>query len=123
MTPAAAPDVRANGGLPCPPAGIDTFLSEPSPEVLNVLTRTLGPVLVLGAGGKMGLHLSMMLQRGYALLGSSGRTIAVSRFRTLHDREAFERNQVATIACDLADEKALESLPDAPTVFYLAGAK
>lgn len=109
--------------LPCPPADVDQFLSEPSAAVTALLARTPGQVLVLGAGGKMGLHLSLMLRRALHAAGRADALLAVSRFSTLRDRAEFDRYQIATHACDLSDPEALARLPDAPTVFFLAGVK
>jgi len=110
-------------GLPCPADGVDVFLSQPSPEATAVLARAPGPVLVLGAGGKLGLHLSLMLQRALAALGRPADLTAVSRFQTLHDRSDFDRHGITTQAADLCDPAALAALPEAPTVFFLAGVK
>ncbi|MBM3854884.1 MAG: NAD(P)-dependent oxidoreductase [Verrucomicrobia bacterium] len=121
MTPATtAPESPA---LPCPADGVDEFLSRPSPEATAVLAQTAGPVLVLGAGGKMGLHLSLMLQRALASLGRPHALTAVSRFTTLHDLTDFTRHGIATRAADLCDPAVLAALPEAPTVFFLAGVK
>ncbi len=109
--------------LPCPVNGADEFLSQPSPEATAVLARTEGPVLVLGAGGKLGLHLSMMLQRALTALGRPTALTAVSRFQTLHDRSDFMQHGIATCAADLCHPAALAALPEAPTVFFLAGVK
>lgn len=109
--------------LPCAPESADEFLSRPTPGVLATLRDVAGPILVLGAGGKMGLHLSAMLRRAYDQLGRSDRVIAVSRFTTLNDAEQFNRFGVETIAVDLTAPDALESLPEAPVVFFMAGVK
>lgn len=109
--------------LPCAPNEADQFLSRPTPGVLDTLTRTPGPILVLGAGGKMGLHLCAMLRRGLDRLGRADRVLAVSRFTTLRDRDAFTALGVETVACDLADPISIATLPKAPTVFFLAGVK
>lgn len=110
-------------GLPCPPARVDDFLSQPTPRVLEVLARTAGPFLILGAGGKIGLHLSVMLRRALDQLGRKDRVVAVSRFSTLRDRAAFESRGVETLACDLSRAEDLARLPEAPTIFFLAGVK
>jgi nucleoside-diphosphate-sugar epimerase len=47
----------------------------------------------------------------------------VSRFTTLHDRADFDRHGITTIALDLSAPGALAALPEAPTVFFLAGVK
>lgn len=109
--------------LPCAPDKIDDFLSEPSPAVQETLSRHPGPMLVLGAGGKIGLHLCAMIRRAFDAAGRKDPVIAVSRFSTLRDRDEFENRGITTLACDLADEAALAKMPDAPTVFFLAGVK
>ncbi|MFM9032632.1 MAG: hypothetical protein ACKOTF_18545 [Opitutaceae bacterium] len=91
--PSADP-AAADRGLPCAPEDIDSVLSEASPAVTAVLARTPGRVLVLGAGGKMGLHLSVMLQRALGSLGRTDDLLAVSRFRTLRDREDVRAGDV-----------------------------
>lgn len=102
---------------------MDDFISRPTVRAIEVIARAPGPFLVLGAGGKIGLHLSVMLRRALDQLGRKDRVIAVSRFSTLRDRTAFEQRGVETHACDLADPASLQALPDAPTIFFLAGVK
>jgi nucleoside-diphosphate-sugar epimerase len=111
------------GALPCPPDQVDDFLSQPSDKVRQVLSRTPGPVLVLGAGGKIGLHLCLMIRRTLDLLGRPDEVVAVSRFRTLRDSKIFTQHDVKTHVGDLEDQACLAALPDAPTVFFLAGVK
>lgn len=113
----------ARPGLPCGAAEVDDFLSAPTPRVIEVLARTPGPFIVLGAGGKIGLHLSAMLRAALQRLGRDDRVIAVSRFSTLRDRAEFERRGIETQTCDLGDPDSVNRLPDAPTVFFLAGVK
>jgi nucleoside-diphosphate-sugar epimerase len=80
-------------------------------------------MLVLGAGGKLGLHVSLMLRRALQTQGRTDPVVAVSRFGTLRDRAAFESCGIATHACDLSDPAQVAKLPDAPSVFFLAGVK
>ena len=109
--------------LPCPPSEVDDFLSRPSAEVREVMARTPGTVLVLGAGGKIGFHLSVTIHRALESLGRNDEIVAVSRFGTLREREDFERRGVVTQVCDLADARDLKKLPEPATIFFLAGAK
>lgn len=102
---------------------MDQFLGEPTPAAIATLAGIPGPILVLGAGGKMGLHLCLMLRRGLDALGRTDPVIAVSRFRTLRDRADFESQGITVHAADLAEDAGLAAVPDASTVFYLAGAK
>lgn len=110
-------------GLPCLPAAVDDFLAEPPPRVVDFAGRAPGPFLVLGAGGKLGLNLCAMLRRALELAGQPARVIAVSRFRTLRDRAAFEQRGIETCTCDLQEDAAVAALPEAPVVFFLAGVK
>lgn len=110
--------------LPCPPAGVDEFLSAPPDSVVAAAAGLPAPVLVLGAGGKMGLHLSLMLRNALNAAGrADARVIAVSRFSTLRDRDVFTEAGIETIACDLSVAAEVAALPEAPSVFFLAGVK
>jgi len=112
-----------NYSLPCAVTEIDDFIATPSPEVIETVRTWDSDVLVLGAGGKMGLHLCAMIQKSLELIGSGRSVIAVSRFGNLMDQDDFESRNIRTIAGDLRDEAFLSSLPDTKLVFFLAGAK
>lgn len=109
--------------LPCHPDAVETFLSEPQPGTLDTLRQHSGDILVIGAGGKMGLHLCLMLQRALDQLGRTDRVWAASRFQTLNSSEAYEAAGITTLAGDFRDEGFRQSLPRCPLVFYLVGAK
>lgn len=102
---------------------LDLLASEPDRGVVETLDHSEGDLLVAGAGGKMGHHLALMLRRGLDVLGSGRKVIAVSRFGEAAARAAFEEAEIETISADLSDPDAVEALPDAGAVFYLAGKK
>ena len=102
---------------------LDLLASEPDRALVETLSRIDGDVVVAGAGGKMGYHLSRMLRRGFDTLGASNRVIAVSRFGEEETRAPFEDHHITTHPADLTDAAALAALPDASTVFFLAGRK
>jgi nucleoside-diphosphate-sugar epimerase len=109
--------------LPCPAEKLDEFLSAPSPEVIQFVRGWRGNILVLGAGGKMGLHLCLMLHAALTAAGSSARVSAVSRFRTLRDQTSFAEAGISTVSCDLSNPADLAALPEAEIVYFLAGMK
>lgn len=109
--------------LPCHPDELDRFISRPTDSVTQSLSTLDGDVLVLGAGGKMGLHVCQMLQRALIMRNSPHRAIAVSRFGSVNARDVFHENGIETIACDLAHPTTLATLPEARNVIFLAGAK
>jgi nucleoside-diphosphate-sugar epimerase len=114
----------SNLSLPCSPCDINQFLSEPSTGVLHAARELEGPVGVLGAGGKVGLHMAAMLRRALDGVGRQDvKVYAVSRFGSARAREEFAKFGVETIAADLLDEPALAALPDFRTIYFMAGVK
>lgn len=109
--------------LPCPMGELDAFLSEPQEGALRTLAGYDGDVLVLGAGGKMGLHLCLLLKRAFESLGKPNAVWAASRFSSLNSRDAYERSGIQVMAGDFRDDAFVASLPNCPLVFYLVGAK
>ena len=80
--------------------------------------------MVLGAGGKMGPTLARMVRRGSDEIGhQQRRVIAVSRFSSASAAEALHQHGVETIACDLFDRSAVQALPEAPNIIFMAGQK
>ncbi|PTX96069.1 NAD(P)-dependent oxidoreductase [Spartobacteria bacterium LR76] len=110
-------------GLPCAPSQVDDFLSEPPDAVVKAVGRMGGNFMVLGAGGKMGLHLCLMLRKAIDRSGRRARLTAVSRFGNASDRTPFESRGVAVQSCDLCKPGDLESLESAENIIFLAGAK
>lgn len=116
-------DPADSTALPCSPGDVDEFIAQPNDAVVETVRRQKGPMLILGAGGKMGLHLSLMLRAAVQRAKVDVPVIAVSRFSTLRDQADFTQRGIEVIPCDLEDANALARLPDAPTVFFLAGVK
>ena len=95
----------------------------PQEGALQTLKRFPGDILVLGAGGKMGLHLCLMLQKALKALGREDTVYAASRFQSLNSTHAYTTAGIETLSGDFRDEKFRKSLPRCPIVFYLVGAK
>ena len=102
---------------------LEDLLSEPTPEVVLTLRHLEGDLIVLGVAGKMGPSLARMARRASDLAGVRRRIIGVARFSSAGFEAELQRHGVETIRCDLLDEKALQRLPDAANVLYLAGMK
>jgi nucleoside-diphosphate-sugar epimerase len=98
---------------------LEDFMSAPGPALAADLARAPGDLMVLGVGGKMGPTLARMAKRA----DPARRVIGVARFSEPGLRERLERHGVECIACDLLDRTALERLPSAPNVVYMAGYK
>ena len=102
---------------------LDDLLTTPPLPLIEALRATPGDLLVLGAGGKMGPTLALLAARALRASGLPARVIAVSRFSEPGLRDRLEEQGVATIACDLLEDGALDRLPDAANVVFMAGRK
>ena len=99
--------------------GLEDILSEPTEATKKIVAGIAGDIVVLGAGGKMGPTLAMMLKKA-----SPGKKIyAVSRFSDKAVRSRIEQAQIETIEADLLNESHYRKLPDVENVFFLAGMK
>lgn len=93
-------------------------MTTPSAVVREAVAKLDGDVLILGAGGKMGPTLAELLKRAGA-----PRVMAVSRFGAAAGRAYLDHIGVETIRADLLDPDALQALPSAEYVYFLAGFK
>jgi len=98
-------------------------LTRPSRSDIEFAGRLKGDVMVLGAGGKMGPTLAKRLRRAIGEAHSQSRVIAVSRFHDQAARNLLHTEGIETLACDLMDPAAVEQLPSAENVIYMAGRK
>lgn len=104
-------------------AALDELLSRPTPALIQFVTRLSSPLLVLGAGGKMGPSLAVLARRAAEAAGHPLEVIAVSRFSNPAARAQLEAQGVRTVSSDLLDPAALRALPDAANLLYLVGLK
>ena len=98
---------------------LEEFMTRPSQALIDDLAGTPGDILILGVGGKMGPTLARMAKRA----APSKRVIGVARFSEEGVRKALTAAGVETIAADLLDRAALEKLPKAANVVFMAGRK
>ncbi|MFC3228531.1 NAD-dependent epimerase/dehydratase family protein [Marinibaculum pumilum] len=98
---------------------LEELLSRPSPAVIRDLSALDGDIILLGAGGKIGPSLARMARRA-----CPGRRIyAVARFSEAGVREGLEADGIECLTADLLDRAAIEGLPKAKNVLFLAGRK
>ena len=94
-------------------------MTTPSPALIADMGKLEGDILILGVGGKMGPTLARMAKRA----APERRVIGVARFSEKGLREKLESQGVECIACDLLERAALERLPRAPNLVFMAGHK
>lgn len=109
--------------LPCQPQEVDDFLSNPSPELIAMFKRIKGDFMVLGAAGKMGLHVCLMIKKALDSMEDKRRVIAVSRFSNPTSKDEFEEFGLICQPCDLSDPLQVSSLELVENIIFMAGAK
>jgi nucleoside-diphosphate-sugar epimerase len=102
---------------------LEDLLSAPTPAAIETMARVQGDVIILGVAGKMGPSLAAMVKRASDEAGTKRKIIGVSRFGSPGAEEALQVQGIQTIKADLLDRGALDRLPDAPNVIYMAGMK
>ena len=98
---------------------LEEFMTRPTAALAADLSRVPGDIMVLGVGGKMGPTLARMAKRA----DPARRVIGVARFSEPGLRDKLEAQGIECIACDLLDRAAIERLPRAPNVVFMAGHK
>jgi dTDP-4-dehydrorhamnose reductase len=104
-------------------AELDEVMSRPSPALISFVRSLNSPLVVLGAGGKMGPSLCALARRAADEAGHNLEVMAVSRFSSPDARRWLEERGVSVHAADLMDPTAVRGLPDAENVIYYVGLK
>lgn len=102
---------------------LNTYLTTPSAGLIEDMKKVKGDILILGAGGKMGPTLALLAKNALLAAGSKSKVIAVSRFSDPIVCDLLRSNDIEMHSTDLLEPGALEKLPDAPNVIYMAGRK
>ena len=100
-------------------AQLEDVMTTPAPALVDALKEVPGDLLILGIGGKMGPTLARLARRA----APGKRIIGVSRFSEAGLRPKLEAAGIDCIAADLLDRAAVERLPKAPNVIFMAGRK
>src|SRR5918999_745008 len=98
---------------------LEEFMTRPTRELEADLARADGDLIILGVGGKMGPTLARMAKRA----APTKRVIGVARVSEKGLKAKLESQGIECVACDLLDRAALERLPRASNVVFMAGHK
>lgn len=102
---------------------LEELLTRPSPMLIEFVRTLEGPLVILGAGGKMGPTLAVLAKRAAAAAQHSLDIIAASRFSDRAVAGKLRDHGIRTVSCDLLDGASVQSLPEAGNVIYLVGLK
>ena len=102
---------------------LESYLSEPTDEVISAIASLEGAILILGVGGKMGPSLAKQAKRAIDSAGIDKKVIGVSRFSTPGIQLSLIDAGIDTVIANLLCEDDLEDLPDIQNVIFMAGRK
>ena len=102
---------------------LEDRLSQPTENDAQAMANLKGDLLILGAGGKMGPSLARLARRAANMAGIEKRVIAVARFSDRELQSQLRKDGIETIQSDLLHPGALQELPDAANVVFMAGRK
>jgi hypothetical protein len=98
-------------------------MTRPRPVLVEFMRTLSSPLVILGAGGKMGPTLAILARRAADAAGLPLEIIAVSRYSDPGARAALESRGVRTLSADLMERDSFARLPDTPNLLYLVGLK
>ncbi len=102
---------------------LEDCLTRPRPEFISFIKSVRSPLLIFGAGGKMGPTLAVVARRAAEIAGHRLEIVAASRFSDPAARRWLEEHRVKTVNCDLLQKGSLKQLPFAEDILYLVGLK
>lgn len=102
---------------------LEDILSRPSEADAKAMAALEGDLLILGVAGKMGPSLAHRARRACEAAGVRKRIIGVARFSNPAAQKQLNDWGVETVAADLLEAGALDKLPDAPNVIFMAARK
>lgn len=120
LSPVANP---ARAGVVNTEAELNELLTRPGPALVEAIRTYSGPLVILGAGGKMGPSLALLAKRAAEAAGHSLEVLAVSRFTDARAQKELESGGVKTLSLDLLEAKSVAQLPETQNVIYLVGLK
>jgi nucleoside-diphosphate-sugar epimerase len=94
-------------------------MSTPSESLVEYFRELTGDIMIVGAGGKIGPTMAWMAKRAADQAGANKQVFAVD----VLPLKSLAGNGVETIQCDLLDRKAVDRLPRAENVIFMAGRK
>ena len=98
---------------------LEEYMTRPDPALVEDLATVEGDILVLGVGGKMGPTLARLARRA----APEKRVIGIARFSEPGLEEKLQGWDIETIRADLLYREAVEALPRAANVVFMAGRK
>ncbi|MCL2647523.1 MAG: NAD-dependent epimerase/dehydratase family protein [Phycisphaerales bacterium] len=104
-------------------AQLEDMLSTPTQGAIDSVGKAKGDWMVLGVGGKIGPSLAHMVKRCVDASGSRAKVFGVDKIYSPAMEKELKGWGIETLTCDMLNRDALEKLPDAKNVIFMAGMK
>ena len=104
-------------------AELEERLARPGFELIEMMKRLEGDIMILGIGGKMGPTMGRLAVNAIREAGVNKKVYGVARFSNPEERAKMESWGIETIACDLLDPEAVKTLPKIKNIIFMAGRK
>jgi hypothetical protein len=98
-------------------------MTRPRRQLIEFMPTLKSPLVILGAGGKMGPTLAILARRAADAAHCPLDIVAVSRFSDVKVRRQLESHDIQTLSADLMVRPAFDSLPNTDNLLYLVGLK
>ena len=102
---------------------LEKLLSSPNAELVDMMKRLKGDIMILGVAGKMGVTMAMLAVNAIREAGVAKRVIGVARFSNPEERNKLEAAGVETVVCDLLDRDQVNQLEKVDNIIFMAGRK
>ena len=90
---------------------LEAFLSVPNAELIEMMKRLDGDIMILGIAGKMGVTMGKLAVNAIREAKVDKKVYGVARFSDAEARKKLEDAGIQTIVCDLLDREAVAKLP------------
>lgn len=102
---------------------LDRFMALPYPELIELMKRLEGDIVILGIAGKMGISLGTTAVNAIRASGIPRKVYGVSRFSDAAAISTLETLGIIPIRCDLLNRAEVQTLPRVNNVIFMAGRK
>lgn len=102
---------------------LEERLARPGTELVEMMKRLDGDIMILGIAGKMGLTMGKLAVNAIREVGIAKKVFGVARFSSPDDRRKLDSWGIETIPCDLLDQNEVAKLPQVRNVIFMAGRK
>jgi nucleoside-diphosphate-sugar epimerase len=98
---------------------LEEIMTRPYKELIELMGRLNGDIIILGANGKMGPTITRMAKRAIDQAERQNRVITVARI----PMTGIVESGIESITCDLLNLEAVHNLPRVENVIFMAGRK